>query len=129
MNKNTQHTPAPWIVEYSHGVSMYKYELEYCLVSDSPFTEEQRIANAKLIARAPELLKENEQLKRYEGLYNKSRIEYKDIQQANYKLIDLNAELLEALKELFTATENTVRLLHPEIEIKVESAIAKAQPK
>lgn len=90
---NTQHTPGPWeLSRSSTGHFIKSEEIDICHIEGvSP----RATANAQLIASAPDLLKENEQLKEL------NRVHYEVTADQNLKIQDLkalNAELLEALK-------------------------------
>jgi len=71
MNKNTKHTPGPWIVEECHNIDGSKFltingqgpygawlaDIQGGLINGHPAdVTEKHLANARLIAAAPELL-------------------------------------------------------------------------
>lgn len=95
---NTQHTQGEWVIinsEKSITVTTRAFGA-ICEIPHGGKAIEEHKANAQLIARAPELLKENEQLKEL------NRIQYEVTADQNLKIQDLkalNAELLEQLKE------------------------------
>lgn len=134
-NENTQHTAGPWLgpqdltdnyiwaTKDNVSVVIAKVNIQMSSNPKVVISDKEAMANGSLIARAPELLKENEQLKEYrDELQGKVNLLGKD----HDRLQALNAELLEALKR--------IQKFHPEalpsnvIEI-VDSAIAKAEGK
>lgn len=132
----TKHTPAPWkVVNHTRKNSseiIIRIETEkdsICEVHNLYRPESsldgvvEKQANAQLIARAPELLKENEQLKeKLKAQEEHGQIIWKDradiITERN-KLQALNAELLEALKELLLQIGE-----HWDDEEEIETSIA-----
>lgn len=70
-NQNTKHTPGPWVAAstmvyragYYVGRSTHRIaDTNPCTLSSDTIPHQQCVANAQLIARAPELLAENERL-------------------------------------------------------------------
>lgn len=134
--KTTQHTPGKL------GI-VHLYDDRFSILDPNNFSKKEL---TDLIASAPELLKENEQLKqdlqeaeqRSKDSYE-LRLELQDAESEKEKLQALNTELLEALRAIKSITNDVI----PELEdiaeysrnelrsalIIINGAIAKAESK
>lgn len=143
---NTQHTPGPWKVT----IEPNRMNITVYLIRNKMGAEDgaEAEANRQLIARAPSLLKENEQLKisveaLEDSLLNKD-VELdtakftheRHVKELKERLelakkncgesVALNAELLEALK---VVRAGYAPLIMKEINEKIDFVIAKAEGK
>lgn len=76
---NTKHTPAPWTVnpKAKRNVRHGNLTIANCSSSQDGSREEEEIANAKLIAAAPELLEALKIVRNYFGENDKTLAEHK----------------------------------------------------
>lgn len=126
MNNLTKHTPGPWTINESPN-ELLIYSKTYGAVTTilvkhtNPHIGEHQ-ANAELISRAPELLEENESLKKQtEKLIGTVTLANEKIQNLKAK----NKELIEALE--FIDKDMLPTFLSESAQLKLDNAIKLAK--
>jgi hypothetical protein len=115
MNNETQHTPGPWFLVKETMKPFAEGSVRFYIDDQNGFriydpvseglkgrTRQEAEANAKLIASAPSLLKENQELKEQNSALSQLNGLYFD---ENNSIKSINEELIKALEKIQVAAE------------------------